>query len=133
MAQFPYKPQKQIRPDCSYQVMVSKLPLKHYGSIPKFMKDTLVIRKQLQTTPGLIGYGLLAELSKKTFFTFSIWENMDDLNTFANTNPHQKIIENLRPKMGHAVFKFNEVEGSKLPWNWDQAKAQLTDTSDNNN
>jgi hypothetical protein len=126
MAQFPWKQRTQVAPGRCYTVVVSKLPLKHRRSIPGFMRDTLAIRRQLRSAPGLIGYSLLAKLTNKTFWTFSAWENRDRLDEFAGSSPHSQIIQGLRPKMDKPIFKFvDDVDGSQLPWGWAEVKRQL--------
>lgn len=55
--------------------MTSQLSLKRFLSVPGFLRDTLAIRRRLRTSPGLVGYALLAELTRKTFWTFSVWED----------------------------------------------------------
>lgn len=127
MAEFPFKPRAPIAPGHDYAVMVSKLPLETHRSIPSFMRDTLAIRRQLRSAPGLIGHGLLAELAKKTFWTFSVWENRDSLDTFARSSPHSHIIQKLRPKVEKTVFKFEDVDGAQLPWGWAEVKRRLSE------
>jgi heme-degrading monooxygenase HmoA len=129
MAQFPWDEQTKVAPGRDYSVMASKLPLKSHRSIPGFMRDTLAIRRQLRSTPGLVGFALLAELGQKTFWTFSVWENRDSLNEFARSDPHHQIISRLRPKMDNTVFKFEDVDGSQLPWGWEEVKRRLQDST----
>jgi heme-degrading monooxygenase HmoA len=126
MAQFPWKQRTQVAPGRCYTVVVSKLSLKHRRSIPGFMRDTLTIRRQLRSAPGLIGYSLLAELTNKTFWTFSAWENRDRLDEFAGSSPHSQITQGLRPKIDKPIVKFvDDVDGSQLPWGWAEVKRQL--------
>jgi hypothetical protein len=125
MPQFPWNPRTPVEPDREYAVMASKLPLKSHSSIPGFLRGTLTIRRQLRSAPGLVGYSLLGELAGKTFWTFSVWEKRADLDNFARTNPHSRIIQRLRPKMGHGVFEFETVEGSRLPWGWEEVKRHV--------
>jgi heme-degrading monooxygenase HmoA len=129
MAQFPWRPNRQLEPARSYVVMASQLPLKRYGSIPRFMRDTLTVRRQLRTAPGLVGYALLAEMTRKTFWTFSVWEDRASLELFATSDPHARIIQGLRPKMEKTSFTFVDVDGSELPWRWDEVRARLTTDS----
>jgi heme-degrading monooxygenase HmoA len=90
------------------------------------MRDTLTIRRQLRSAPGLIGYSLLAELTDKTFWTFSAWENRDRLDEFAGSSPHSQIIQGLRPKTDKPIVKFvDDVDGTQLPWGWAEVKRQL--------
>jgi hypothetical protein len=43
----------------------------------------VAIRRQLAHAKGLVGFALDAELGKKTFWTFSVWETQEDLDAFA--------------------------------------------------
>jgi hypothetical protein len=129
MAQFPWKQRTQVAQGRAYTVMASKLPLKSHRSIPGFMRDTLTIRRQLRSAPGLIGYSPLAELATKTFWTFSVWENRDRLDEFARSSPHSQIIGRLRPKMDKPVFKFvDDIDGSQIPWGWAEVKRELQES-----
>lgn len=124
MVALPWQGQE-IEEQRDYVVMASLLPLKQHRSIPGFMRDTLAIRRQLSATAGLVGYALRAELARKTFWTFSVWADRESLDTFASSNPHAEIIRNLQPKMQQTVFRFVEVGGSQLPWNWETVRTQL--------
>jgi heme-degrading monooxygenase HmoA len=93
--------------------------------MPGFLRDTLRIRRQLRSTHGIVGYALLAELSHKRFFTFSAWETREDLDTFARTNPHARIIRRLAPKMQKTIFEFTTIPGSRLPLAWVGVKSLL--------
>ena len=42
--------------------MASRLPLRSHGDIPRFLRHTWLIRRQLARSPGLIGYSLDAHL-----------------------------------------------------------------------
>jgi hypothetical protein len=49
-------------PDADLIVMASRLPLRSHGDIPRFLRHTWRIRRQLARSPGLIGYSLDAHL-----------------------------------------------------------------------
>jgi hypothetical protein len=112
-------------PDVTYVAMASRLPLKHYRSVPGFLRDTLAIRRQLAEAPGLIGYALDAQLAKRTFWTFSVWQKREDLDLFAAGDPHRRIITRLRPLMAATRFEFFPLPGAELPMTWEQMKAPL--------
>jgi quinol monooxygenase YgiN len=108
--------------------MASRLPLKRRRSIPGFLRDALAIRRQLARADGMVGYALDAELARKTFWTFSVWEDQASLDAFASSDPHQAIIRRLRPLMGPTRFEFFQIPGSDLPLTWDQMKAPVRGT-----
>ena len=125
MPALPWVQRKPIDPDTEYLAMASRLPLSRHRSIPGFMHDGVAIRHQLAQALGLIGYALDAKLAKKTFWTFSVWENRAALDAFARSDPHRRIIERLRPLMGPTKFEFFALAGSRLPMTWEQMKAPL--------
>ncbi|HTX01021.1 MAG TPA: hypothetical protein VMD59_19720 [Acidimicrobiales bacterium] len=125
MAQFPWSQRTQVEPQREYAVMASKLPLERSGSMPGFLRDTLAIRRQLRSASGLVGDALLAELSRKTFWTFSVRESRDSLDAFARSEPHNEIIRRLRPKMATTTFTFDAAAGAQLPWAWDEVRRRL--------
>jgi len=121
----PWVQRQPIEPDTEYLAMASRLPLSRHRSIPGFLRDAMLIRRQLAQTPGLIGYALDAELGKKTFWTFSVWEDRAALDAFAGSDPHRRIIDRLRPRMAPTKFEFFALPGEKLPMSWHQMKAPL--------
>ena len=130
MPALPWAQRGAVEPGRTYVAMASRLPLKRRRSIPGFLRDTLAIRRQLARADGLVGYALDAELTRKTFWTFSVWEDRASLDAFASSDPHQAIIRRLRPLMGQTRFEFFQVPGSDLPLTWDQMKGPVR-TQDN--
>ena len=125
MPALPWLQRQPIEPDREYVAMASRLPLRSYRFIPGFLRDTLQIRRQLADTPGLVGYALNAGLARKTFWTFSVWDDQASLDKFAAGDPHRRIIGRLRPRMGATRFEFFPVSGSDLPMTWEQMTAPV--------
>ena len=125
MPPLPWTQRQPVDPGHTYLAMASRLPLKRLRSIPGFLRDAMAIRRQLARAAGMVGYALDAELARKTFWTFSIWEDRASLDAFASSDPHRAIIRRLRPMMGPTRFEFFSVPGSDLPMTWDQMKAPL--------
>ena len=125
MPALPWVQRESIDPNATYVAMASRLPLKRHRSIPGFLRDTLAIRRQLAKAVGLVGYALDAQLAKKTFWTFSVWKARSNLDDFAGSEPHHRIISQLRPLMSETRFEFFSVTGEKLPMTWDQMKAPV--------
>ena len=125
MPALPWLQRQPIDPEREYVAMASRLPLKSYRSIPGFLRDTLQVRRQLAETPGLVGYALNAGLARKTFWTFSVWEDRASLDAFAASDPHRAITRRLQPLMGQTRFEFFQIPGSDLPMTWDQMKAPV--------
>ena len=125
MPALPWVQNQAVEPDRHYVAMASRLPLKGYRFIPGFLRDAMRIRRQLAETEGLVGYGLNAQLLRKTFWTFSVWNDRDALNRFAASDPHKRIIQGLRPRMDESRFEFFDVVGGEIPKDWDQMMAPV--------
>ena len=121
----PWARRRAVDPGRTYVAMASRLPLKYHRSIPGFLRDAQAIRRQLARAGGMVGYALDAELARKTFWTFSVWEDQASLDAFAASDPHRAIIRRLQPLMGPTRFEFFQVPGSDLPMTWDQMKAPV--------
>jgi hypothetical protein len=126
MPALPWVQREAINSTTTYVAMASRLPLKHHRYVPGFLRDSLAIRRQLTRAEGLVGYTLDAELAKKTFWTFSVWNTREDLDAFAGSDPHRQIIQRLRPRMDPTRFEFFPVTGDRLPMTWEQMKAPLS-------
>jgi hypothetical protein len=122
----PWLERQPIDPQREYVAMASRLPLKSYRFVPGFMRDTMQIRRQLAQTPGLVGYTLNAGLARKTFLTFSVWEDQASLDRFAAADPHRSIIGRLRPRMMPTRFEFFPISGADLPLSWEQITARVS-------
>jgi hypothetical protein len=116
----PWNERQPVDPDREYVVMASRLPLKAYRFIPGFLRDTLRIRRQLAISEGLVGYALNAQLTRKTFWTFSVWTDQNSLDAFAVSDPHRQIVQRLVPRMNETRFEFLHLRGSAIPSSWDE-------------
>lgn len=125
MPAVPWQQLSEPRADQSYLVMASRLPLHSYGAIPKFLRMTLAVARQLQHSEGLIGYSLLAQPTKKTFWTLSAWRDQQALHAFVRAMPHMKVMKALRPYMEPTRFTTWEALGSALPIRWSDAIDKL--------
>ncbi|HUG31266.1 MAG TPA: DUF3291 domain-containing protein [Acidimicrobiia bacterium] len=126
MPAIPWRNLSRVEPGREYLVMASRLPLISHWRIPMFMRLTLVVARQLNRTPGLVGYGLLARPIAKTFWTLSAWEDRQALAAFTRAMPHLQVMKDLQPHM-MSTTKFTQwaVPGSSLPVSWVDAFAQL--------
>jgi hypothetical protein len=125
MPALPWTARQAVNSGREYVAMASRLPLKSHRSIPGFLRDAMAIRRQLARASGLVGYALDAELGRKTFWTFSVWEDQASLDAFASSDPHRRITRRLQPMMGKTRFEFFRISGSDLPKTWDQMKAPV--------
>jgi len=125
MPALPWVERQPVHSDHDYIAMASRLPLRRHGSIPRFLRDTLRIRRQLAETPGLVGYRLNAKLVRKTFWTFSVWQDQASLDAFAASDPHRRITEQLAPRLHPSRFAFFAITGANVPLSWDAVIVRL--------
>src|ERR1700732_2071659 len=126
MPALPVPHRQAVDPGRTYLAMASRLPLRRRRSIPGFVRDAVAIRRQLARAHGMVGYALDAELARKTFWTFSVWEDQAGLDAFAASDPHRAIIGRLRPRMSPTRFEFFPISGSDLPLKWAQITARVS-------
>jgi hypothetical protein len=107
--------------------MASRLPLVSHRNIPRFMRLTLVVARQLQHSPGLVMYSLLAQPIAKTFWTLSAWQDQHALAAFTRAMPHLQVMKDLRPHMRATTFARWTVHGPSLPVTWADAIARLNE------
>ena len=96
----PWRTRSAPDPACDYLMMASRLPLLSYRRIPLFLWLTVTVARQLESTPGLVGYTLLAQPGRKTFWTLSAWTDRHHLGVFAAAMPHLAVMNRLRQHSG---------------------------------
>jgi len=112
-------------PGREYLAIISYLPLRHFRAIPSFFWFTVQIRSQLRTAPGIIGYSLDARPFSRKFWTLSVWEGEQSLNSFVRQVPHSQIMQSLAPHMGKTQFAQWRVTEADIPLDWSKAKERL--------
>jgi heme-degrading monooxygenase HmoA len=95
--------------------MDSRLPLRGYRFIPRFLAHSMRIRRQLATADGLIGFALTARLAHKEFWTVSVWDSRDELERFASADPHATITRTKSERMQTSKFVFWTARGATSP------------------
>jgi hypothetical protein len=108
--------------DRQYVALLSFLPLKAYRKIPAFIQFSNETQRQLQTTQGLIGYSLQAQILRRRFWTLLAWESEAALMNFVSQPPHAEIMNALAPHMSRISFVRWTVGGSERPLKWHEAK-----------
>ena len=130
MPTLPWTQRSEPEPEATYVVMGSRLPLRGYRFIPRFMADAIKIRGQLANADGLVGYALNARLTHDEFWTVSAWQTKDDLERFAAADPHATIIRTKPERMGQTRFVFWTCLGRDVPIGWDDVAAHLNAPAD---
>ena len=120
----PYRPEND---ETTLHVLASMLPLRRYVDIPRFLKWTGRIRKQLATADGCAGYSLDARLPQKTFYTLSAWSDAAAMNQFVHSGQHAAMLAEMAGRLGESTFVESSTASSALPLDWAAAKQRLSD------
>jgi len=112
-------------PEATYVVLGTYLPLRGYRFVPRFLGDSMKVRRQLAATEGLIGYALKAHLASKEFLTVSVWESREALERFSRSEPHATITRVKPKRMGASKFRSWSATGAEVPIAWDTVRAHL--------
>lgn len=122
-----WKSFSRVEADRQYLALLSYLPLKHYQSIPLFIRLSRETQRQLETAQGLIGYSLQAQILARKFWTLSAWEDEIALMRFVLYPPHSEVMDALAPHMGRTAFIRWTVGSAQLPLNWRDAMKRFYD------
>ena len=125
MPALPWKRIGEVGADTELTVMASRLPLRSRSRIPAFLSATLRIRRQLAEAPGLVGYALDAKLWRRTFWTVSAWQEREQLEAFAATDPHRRDVGKIRSHMDPTTFVFWTAMASELPITWNEVRRRI--------
>jgi quinol monooxygenase YgiN len=119
----------QYRAETQLHVLTSRLPLKSYRDIPRFLRWTFKIRKQLRDDPGCAGYSLDARLFTKTFWTLSAWADHDAMTRFVHSDQHAAMLADMAGRVGNPSFVDSTARQRDLPLDWTAARARIADTT----
>ena len=125
MPALPWKSFAAPKSDREYTAMVSYLPLNKFRALPKFLRYTRQIQRQLAASEGLVGYSMDAKVFGKEFWTLSVWEDAQALRRFVHRTPHDEVMRDLLADMGKTEFVQWKASGSSLPLDWGAAKERV--------
>ena len=125
MPALPWRAKAPVSSNQEYLAMATFLPLQSYRAMPRFLRLTTSVAGQLERTGGLVGYSLLAQPARKSFWTLSVWIDRRALSAFVREMPHLGAMQQLRPHMGPTRFTAWAVLGSALPIGWHEATERL--------
>jgi heme-degrading monooxygenase HmoA len=125
MPALPWKSFASPESDREYTTLVSYLPLNKFRALPKFIRYTRQIQRQLAGSEGLIGYSMDANIVGKEFWTLSVWKDAEALRQFVRRTPHDEIMRDLLADMGQMEFVRWKASGSSIPPDWGAAKERV--------
>jgi hypothetical protein len=121
----PWKRFMTVDDDADVVAMISYLSIRTYRTLPRVVKYSLQVQRQLNASPGLIGHSMQAQLFARRFWTLSAWVDAASLKAFVRQSPHAEIMKSLVPEMDASEFAQWKVKGADLPLLWKDAKTRL--------
>ncbi len=121
----PWKTLGVLESDTEYLVLASSIPPKSFSSTWSLFRGSRVVRHQLLTTDGVLGFALLAEPLRKNYATLSVWRDEEALDAFAGTAPHAGLMAELSPSMNGPKFVRWKISGSDGTPSWTEALNRL--------
>jgi Domain of unknown function (DUF3291) len=121
----PWKTLGVLEADSEYLVLASSIPPKSISSTWAMFRGSRIVRQQLLTTDGVMGFALLAEPLRKNYATLSVWRDDEALNAFAGAHPHARLMAELAPSMNAPRFVRWTISGSDGIPSWAEALERL--------
>lgn len=121
----PWRKLQALEPDREYLAFASWIPARRYGATPAMFRGASAVREQLATTPGLVGFSLLARPVRKQYATLSLWEDDAALAAFSHREPHGRWMAQLAAEMGDTRFVHWTIRGADGRPTWPEALRRL--------
>ena len=107
--------------------MASRLEVESLASTPGFLLASLVLWWQARRSPGVRGLALKAEMRKRTFWTYSAWDDKAAIDAYASSEPHKSTVERKRKIMRESTFVFFDAPVGELPLSWDEIRSRIAE------
>ena len=121
----PWKSMKSLDSDAEYVVLASSIPARRMSSTGRLFSGASAVRKQLETTEGVMGFSLLARPLRKQYATLSVWLDEPALAAFTHARPHGDLMANLSKEMGPTKFVRWTIKGAEGRPSWREALKRL--------
>lgn len=104
-------------------VSVTRLRLRSYWRLPKFVYHSILSRRQAQRAPGYLRVLVGAE-QNRVFWTISMWENEAAMRAFMLSGAHRKAMPLLAEMVDEASVTHWEQDSEEFP-KWPEAFQRL--------
>ena len=105
-------------PDRDYVAVVTYLPMRRVLALPRWFGSIRAVQKQLERTPGLVGYSLRLNPLRLEFWTLSLWEDEHSLGDFLRELPHADVMRRFGSKLSRFGTRQWTIAGSQAPPSW---------------
>ncbi|MBM3945525.1 MAG: DUF3291 domain-containing protein [SAR202 cluster bacterium] len=100
-----------------YVCVATVFHVRRWRHVLPLMKMANAVARQAQESPGIVRYGLRANLFKRRFWTVSVWDDPASIKTFMQAEPHATAMR-MSPEWagGGAAFVRWESEDRAVDW-----------------
>ena len=109
--------------------MASRLELRRYRDVPRFLLAALRLRQQFGDARGSVQLRLAARPMRRSFFTASIWKDRAALDDFVQTARHAEVMEQFGPLLTRSDFRTWVIPAHGPLPGLRESLAHLSDTS----
>lgn len=121
----PWKPRAAVDPAREYVAFTSRFSMRSFLRVPAFAIRSWQIMKQVDASPGVVGWSLGANVFKREFYTLSAWEDAESLKRFVHDADHLASLTQFENDMRRkSIFVYYKVLGRDLPLTWADAIAR---------
>jgi antibiotic biosynthesis monooxygenase len=102
--------------------------LHRYRDVPRFLRWTVKIRRQLRRDPGCAGFTLDAKLLTKKFWTLSAWADREAMARFVHSDQHAAMLVDMAGRVGNPSFVDSTARRADLPLDWTAARNRINES-----
>ena len=114
-----------IEPDRDYVAVTTELIPKRIRSTGRMFRGARQSSTQLVDAAGIVGFATLAQPLRRRYQTISLWESDADVDAFARSGDHHRLVRTLAPELESVTSTRWSVPGRDGRLRWAQARAHL--------
>ena len=126
------------QPTGAVVVLASRLELRSFWPIVGFLRAATAVRRQVRASPGALGVSLIAQPTRKTFWTLSAWVDQTALDAFVGKTPHRAVMTHYGPDLASSTFATFMIVPGEVPARnsntnalWERARQRLRNVDEN--
>ena len=113
-------------PDRVYVVSTTRIRVKSPRAALTLLRRLGPVQTQLRTAPGLVVFGLRAQLLRLTFSTYGVFDDRRALTAFVRSGAHAEAMQVLAGRISRFESRLTTVAGADLPTDWTAITGHLT-------
>ena len=105
-------------PDRAYVVSTTRIRVKSPRAALTLLRRLGPVQTQLRAAPGLVVFGLRAQLLRLTFSTYGVFDDRRALAAFVRSGAHAEAMQVLSGRIARFESRLTTVAGTDLPTDW---------------